>query len=685
MTRDPVDALLGRLAVDHGPDTVDALVRMIGWVRPERADDAQTAIRRIEELAEALRARAELRDLIRVRIVEWFSAARQVSLYTEVGILSTQGFRAEFWRRCYERVLPAVADRDDLKDAMALVFHRSSDALWVAAVAPGAWLQLFEALDLFGDPERVARADPGSSTRAVARSGLIDSIEVLSLRLAAQGLEPELLRIDPALGRFESPFIAQQRELSMFLGRFDAWVYDRSAEYYDDKHARVLLDQCAAATARVRSIAARRGTSVGLTYTLVRMGQMERRLCELLSLLDPADRRARRRSALALLQELLFANARRNSLASLWQDNIGLLARRVTENASRAGEHYVSNSRDEWFAMMRTAMGAGLVVGFMALAKVWAKDLHAPPLVETFLVCMEYALGFVLIHMLHLTLATKQPAMTAATIAATVEEAAQPGPRRKANVTALAELIVRVVRTQFIAVVGNVVVAIPAAFLIGWAMLALQGHPLLGEDKAAHVVAELRPFSGYAVFHAALAGLWLFVAGLISGYYDNRCTYLDIPGRLRGHPLLKAAMPSAWLDRLANYVDGNLGALAGNFSLGLLLGLTGFFGFLLGLPLDVRHVTLSSANLGLALSSASLPAGLFVTTLAFVAIVGSVNLLVSFALALYVALKARGASLYRIGPLVAALLGIARRRPLEFLFPPRDIPTEPPTRKEPPQ
>jgi site-specific recombinase len=670
--RDSVEALLGRLAVDRGLDTVDALVDMIAWVRPERADDSQAAMRRLEELSAALREREDLRDLIRARIVDWFFAARQVPLYTEVGILSTQGFRAEFGRRCYERLLPAVPDRGDLKDGLALVFGKASDALWVAAIEPGAWLQLFEALDLFGDPERGERAGPGSSTRAVARSGLIDSVEVLSLRLAAQGLEPELLRIDPALGRFESPYIAQQRELSVFLGRFDAWVYDRSAEHYDDKHARVLLDQCAAATARVRSIAGRRGTSVDLTYSLVRMDQMVRRLGELLSLLDPVDPRARRRAALALLQELLFATARRNSLTMIWQDNIGLLARRVTENASRAGEHYVSNSRAEWLWMLRSAMGAGLIVGFMALAKLWAKDLHAPPLVETVLVCLEYSVGFVLIHMLHMTLATKQPAMTAATIAATVEETAQSGPRGKGDVSALAELIVRVVRTQFIAVVGNVAVAIPVAFLIGWAALWLHGEPLLGEGKAAHMVAELRPFSGYAVFHAALAGLWLFVAGLISGYYDNRCAYLDIPGRLREHPLLKALLPARWRDRMANYIDGNLGALAGNFSLGFLLGLTGFLGFLLGLPLDVRHVTLSSANFGLAVSSTSVPLGVFAATIGFVAIVGSVNLLVSFALALYVALKARGASFYRIGPLVAALLGIARRRPLDYFFPPPD-------------
>jgi site-specific recombinase len=37
-------------------------------------------------------------------------------------------------------------------------------------------------------------------------------------------------------------------------------------------------------------------------------------------------------------------------------------------------------------------------------------------------VSLNYGLGFVLIHILHFTVATKQPAMTAARLAAAIEE-----------------------------------------------------------------------------------------------------------------------------------------------------------------------------------------------------------------------------------------------------------------------
>jgi len=37
-------------------------------------------------------------------------------------------------------------------------------------------------------------------------------------------------------------------------------------------------------------------------------------------------------------------------------------------------------------------------------------------------------------------------------------------------------------------------------------------------------------------------------------------------------------------------VEHNYGALAGNFFLGILLGVTGYIGYLLSLPPDIRHV-----------------------------------------------------------------------------------------------
>ena len=97
------------------------------------------------------------------------------------------------------------------------------------------------------------------------------------------------------------------------------------------------------------------------------------------------------------------------------------LARRITEHASRSGEHYVTASRAEYSAMFRAAAGAGLIVGVMALLKILAATLGLPGFWQAVAFSLIYGLGFVVVHILHLTIATKQPAMTAATIAAALD------------------------------------------------------------------------------------------------------------------------------------------------------------------------------------------------------------------------------------------------------------------------
>ena len=69
---------------------------------------------------------------------------------------------------------------------------------------------------------------------------------------------------------------------------------------------------------------------------------------------------------------------------------------------------------------------------------------------------LNYGLGFMVIFMLHFTVATKQPAMTAARFAEAVEKT----PQGKSVNMKLAQLLVDVFRSQSIAVLGNVLIAI---------------------------------------------------------------------------------------------------------------------------------------------------------------------------------------------------------------------------------
>nr|WP_261863826.1 site-specific recombinase [Psychrobacter sp. JCM 18900] len=58
----------------------------------------------------------------------------------------------------------------------------------------------------------------------------------------------------------------------------------------------------------------------------------------------------------------------------------------------------------------------------MATIKILAYHLALAPMGRAFINSMIYGLGFVFIHVIRGTVATKQPAMTAAAIASTISE-----------------------------------------------------------------------------------------------------------------------------------------------------------------------------------------------------------------------------------------------------------------------
>ena len=115
---------------------------------------------------------------------------------------------------------------------------------------------------------------------------------------------------------------------------------------------------------------------------------------------------------------------------------------------------------------------------------------------------------------------------------------------------------------------------------------------------------------------------------VLFGYYcrlfDNRSDYLNLRQRLPFNPLLRKIMRPQPRRRLAAYIHKHYGSLMGNFIFGMLLGMTGYFGHLFGLPLDIRHVAFSSANLGYAAISGYTDIFTFMLGLASVLAIGMV-------------------------------------------------------------
>ena len=658
MERQPLDTLLDRVVNDESLDAVDTLGLLIDWLRPDNPTQVAPVIARIEELAFAIESRSSVRTTLAARLQALLIDARHLPLYIETGLFSRHGFFRELALRMYERVNPPPMDRRNLKHVLSLVFHKGSDPQWVSAIPDDAWLKLFDLLT--GTAEGRERA------MRRAREEALYALETLTIWIAAEELEPELIRLDPRICDRNSAFMAQQRELADYIRAYLEAMHDPERERHDAEHARVLLTQVAEQISLFRKRAIKHGTSVSLTYLLERLDQTLARIETLLDILEPGDTERRRSTGVRLFKHLVTNNTRRHSLRALWQENVKLLSRSVTENASHTGEHYITRNRAEYLQMLWSGAGAGLIIALMALLKLEIVAQGLPLGLQTLLVCLNYGLGFVFIHILHFTVATKQPAMTAARFAAAVEQ----GDKGMANLKKLADLMIDVGRSQFVAVVGNVFVALPVAMLVGWAYLELWQAPVLGADRLQYQLEELSPISGLALFHAAIAGVWLFVAGLIAGFFDNRSAYLNLPGRLREHPLLCRIMPTALRERIADYIDGNYGALAGNFFFGVLLGITGYIGYLLSLPLDIRHIAFSSANLGYVAASEMPGWADFAMYFGFVLLIGAMNLWVSFALAFWVALKARGARIGSVPRLLQVYFMRIGERPRDVLFPP---------------
>jgi site-specific recombinase len=436
------------------------------------------------------------------------------------------------------------------------------------------------------------------------------------------------------------------------------------------KHILVMLDQCSEIIAKIRRGSSQTGTSIRLTFLLQRMTQQIERLEHLLSLI--VILRAGENANLAFVQlfkTLVYGECHKNDISQHWNQNMELLALRVTENASRAGEHYITVTRSEYFELMRSAMGAGLIIGIMALIKILTADQHLAPLTEAILFSLNYGLGFVVIHILHFTVATKQPAMTAAAIAASVD--ASEGKTREMD--NLVTIIAQTMRSQTVAILGNVVVVLPLTILIGWLIFTLSGEHFVTPDKAQRMLGEIDPLRSGALFYAGVAGVCLFLSGLIAGYHDNIAIYNKIPQRLRRVGWLQKILGKRRLDRIAGYIENNLGALAGNFYFGCLLGGMSGLGVLLGLPIDIRHVTFSSAFAGFAFIGLdfNITGKVLATVLIGIWLIGTVNLLVSFCLALYVAMKSRKVTFKQWRLLIKGLLKRLITSPGQFFLPPK--------------
>jgi site-specific recombinase len=675
MTPARTKALLASLqafvaAAARPPDPERSLalfVDLFDAIRPRRSKDQASGSAHYIFVIEHLEADAALAAAMRGQLQSLLSSRRLQRFFADSGILPATGFFSELGRIVSSRLLPEVPDNSDFRGCLQQVFHRPDDWVWLQDIPTELTLRFWHALAP-ASPAELAEFAP---TFEYVTDQIIEALLVLSYRIGALGSEPELDRLGPSFARHTVRFHATAAAAQRFADAWRRHQVESCGLEGEIKDLDVMLDQSREALDDAHRIALRRGTSLHLTYVLQRSRQTLDRIERLTELLGHAHALEGEGAMIvawsSVFREALRMDSRRNSPSLHIASGIEMLALRVTDNAAKTGEHYIAETPAQYAGMWRAAAGAGVIIAAMALLKIFSGKLDLAPAGYALLYSLNYGLGFVVIYMLHLTVATKQPAMTAQTIAGYLGSASQ---GRVAELDRVVELAAAVTRSQLAAILGNVLLAMPAALLIAWALNYAAGAPIIDMGKAAHLLDDLDPL-GWAIPHAAVAGIFLFLSGLISGYFDNKASYARIGERVAQLRWLRTLFGSDRAEAVGNYLENHLGGIMGNFLFGCMLGSTGTIGQILGLPVDIRHIAFASANLGYAWQAFdyALPLRTLLWAGLGVALIGFTNLAVSFALALWMALRARGVEFTQTGELLRRLWLLFKSRPALFLLP----------------
>ena len=688
----PEDTLLIALEAFADPDTDDLvlLTQLFAQLRPKHGELIDAAVDRFSRMVSILREDPVLGAQFRRHFVGFFTRRRMTTFFADSGILPATGFFSEWSRMLMHRVLPAVPNERDVKDCLHVFLNHPNDWQWLKAIPPESVTRFWQQQAPADEMERQDWYD-------LIRE-LLDAIRLLAHRISGLGMDSALLNASTHLENFAPSFLELPSEAQHYYQSLNAHFADTAVAPDDGKHLLVLVAQCLDGLQRARRYFLSAGTSLHMTYLLTRCQQSLERLAVLVALMNtflqapavvealldegvddtggitPAMRLASEearalRAWSTFVHKAMIAENRRNNFADYWQRLSELLALRVTENAAQSGEHYLCMNRREYGAMWLSAMGAGVFIGVMALLKIFAGELHAPLFATAVMYSLIYGLGFTLIYLLGFTVATKQPAMTAQTL---VGQLSNINSERPDDLTPVVDLIAAVFRSQLAAIAGNILIAFPVAILLGVGLGQWLGASPVSADKAAHLLHDL-DILGWAIPHAALAGVFLYLAGLISGYFDNRSAHNQVGPRIARLSWLRRLVGIERAERIGTYIGKHLGGMMGNFLFGCMLGSAGVFGVILGLPVDIRHIAFSSANLGYVLiGSDVMPTW---QTLAWAGLgvlcIGLTNLLVSFTLALRTAFRARRLQFSGARILMSAVWQRFRESPSSFFVPPK--------------
>lgn len=647
---------------------LDAFVQLFVWLRepdaeivdplttePTTVDMRNPAWKRECVWLSVVERSKEIGDRYRGAVATILSATDGVSLFADAGLPSDRGLMVETIDRFFRIVLPTPREETDLARVFLRLFPTQKEVDRFFSLPA----ELVDRITLLvaPDAESPAWKQPVES--------LLDAYCLLGARVQGLGLSEKMRMRSVRQSVQESAFYRMAKASDAVVGAV------RSGEGVAEAAQgwKQVAAECREELRSIESHLETRGVNLDVVYAIDVIEKCLFRMEVIGGVLVAPAGRPKLVTGQRLMREVIRGRVGDRSMWNLMHNNFRLLAKKIVEWASKTGEHYITTNREEYRAMWKAAMGGGLLTVGTAAIKMIVTHLGLPPFSQGFLAGLNYAVSFVLMQNWHLVLATKQPSMTGAALAKLIGESQNDPKNYK-----IAIFAARILRSQLAAALGNIFAVFAGA--VGFSLLwrVTFGHPFLSEEVATYAVTSLNPFHTGTIFYAMLTGVILWLSSLAGGWIENWAVYHQLPRAIAEHRLGAGIDPQKlgrWADKFAQ----NIAGWGGSIALGFMLGMTPEIGHFFGLPLDVRHVTLSMGTVSLGATSLryeGLQGGMLLLALLGIVFTFFMNLGVSFYLAVSLALRAQDATAAEGRRIWGAIWNYFRLSPRAFFFPPAE-------------
>lgn len=539
------------------------------------------------------------RDSIRSTLRDFWSHHSYVRVISEAGLPDEAFLIRELFARALRHLLPVDEVEGDLYVLMDSLNLQESDGRWIASL-----------------PDSLVA--PWAETFRPSTFSVLASCKILALRATNVALSRDLIAFADDEDITKSPFFhlpALVEHVIRHPEDFHLWEEQRTA--------------CEAQLQTVNQLLADRGSSVNLIFRVRLLRSLLGRMQQVISLERP-DSDSRK---LAVTVVHGFASQRR--IGSVMSASARRLARSVVERTGRAGKHYIAQNTEQWGVMGMGAVLAGVITSFTALFKYsLAAMIHAPLLLAA-AHSLNYVVSFLLMQAGGFLLASKMPAVTAATLVDAMED---PAKDHMASLQAIS-------KTQFIVTISNLIGTVPTSIAIDRIFNAVRGHPFLSQPVAEHGMRMLFPLTSMTIPFAIITGIFLWLSSLATGWTANYLALHRMGSAISNSLRIRAKLGPERAAKFANWVKHHAPGSVGYIVLGFLLGTVPILFELFGIPLEVRHVTLAAASLGYALDGSWVYDQLHwqetLLALSGIALVGILNIVTSFVLSFLLAVRAR--------------------------------------------